>query len=404
MRKKFVFLAAVLLCLGGCQSEEKQPPQAEEAVPLTQETEEDLLEYDTELPEQLSDFQFAIDEEVYTLPDSIEAWKKQGWELEGENKEKLLEADSFVEGKRLIRGEDSLDAVLVNLEGESKSMDTCSVGGIVLDYQEEGRLYELPGEIYLGRTKLSQVEEQYGTPTDEYEEKEDIYLTYEYGIYKKAELVFHMEDETLYRVSLHNYRELPEEEAEVSREEPQEVRDYQAPEDFSENPRDYVVSYDNQWYQIPAPVSEFEKNGWKIQKDGSDVYVKPGRHGYVTLEKDGHILYAVVKNYSEQTLDVKYAFLTGLSGDFDVTKVPIAVGNNITLGMSEEEMKIRLGGNAFEEEEEEQGTSYYLYSDETKKNFIRIFVDKDLKLIREIQVSNSPKTLISEEKKVSADS
>ena len=109
MRKKFVFLAAVLLCLGGCQSEEKQPPQAEEAVPLTQETEEDLLEYDTELPEQLSDFQFAIDEEVYTLPDSIEAWKKQGWELEGENKEELLEADSFVEGKRLIRGEDSLD-------------------------------------------------------------------------------------------------------------------------------------------------------------------------------------------------------------------------------------------------------------------------------------------------------
>ena len=90
MRKKFVFLAAVLLCLGGCQSEEKQPPQAEEAVPLTQETEEDLLEYDTELPEQLSDFQFAIDEEVYTLPDSIEAWKKQGWELEGENKEEEL--------------------------------------------------------------------------------------------------------------------------------------------------------------------------------------------------------------------------------------------------------------------------------------------------------------------------
>ena len=32
-------------------------------------------------------------------------------------------------------------------------------------------------------------------------------------------------------------------------------------------------------------------------------------------------------------------------------------GTHITLGMSEEEMKIRLGGNAFEEEEEEQGTS-----------------------------------------------
>lgn len=43
--------------------------------------------------------------------------------------------------------------------------------------------------------------------------------------------------------------------------------------------------------------------------------------------------------------------------------------------------------------EEEKGTSYYLYSDETKKNFVRIFIDKDLGLVREIQVSNSPESL-----------
>ena len=80
-----------------------------------------------------------------------------------------------MEGKRLIRGEDSLDAVLVNLEGESKSMDTCSVCGIVLDYQEEGRLYELPGEIYLGRTKLSQVEAVSYTHLDVYKRQGLLY-------------------------------------------------------------------------------------------------------------------------------------------------------------------------------------------------------------------------------------
>ena len=179
----------------------------------------------------------------------------------------------------------------------------------------------------------------------------------------------------------------------MSKEEPQAVKEYERPEQFSENPRDYVVSYDNQLYRIPVPVSEFVKHGWKIQEEGSDAYVKPGRHGYVTLEKDGHTLYTVVRNYGEQTIAVKYAFLTSLSGDFDVTKVPVAVGNNITLGMSEENMKILLGGNAFESQEEEKGTSYYLYSDETKKNFVRIFIDKDLGLVREIQVSNSPESL-----------
>ena len=59
-------------------------------------------------------------------------------------------------------------------------------------------------------------------------------------------------------------------------------------------------------------------------------------------------------------------------------------------------MKIRLGGSTYETEEEETGTAYSLYADETKKNYIRIFVDQDLKLIREIEVSNSPEQLLEE--------
>ena len=64
--------------------------------------------------------------------------------------------------------------------------------------------------------------------------------------------------------------------------------------------------------------------------------------------------------------------------------------------MSEDDMKIRLGGSTYETEEEETGTAYSLYADETKKNYIRIFVDQDLKLVREIEVSNSPEQLLEE--------
>lgn len=72
--------------------------------------------------------------------------------------------------------------------------------------------------------------------------------------------------------------------------------------------------------------------------------------------------------------------------------------------MAEEAMKIQLGGSTYETQEEEQGVSYYLYSDETKKNFIRIFIDRDLKLIREIEVSNSPETLAGYRKEEGSDS
>ena len=76
-----------------------------------------------------------------------------------------------------------------------------------------------------------------------------------------------------------------------------------------------------------------------------------------------------------------------------MTKVSIGVGDGIVLGMPAEEMKQRLEGSVYQKEEDEKGENYFIYSDESKKNFIRIFVDKDLQLVRELEVSNSPETL-----------
>ena len=113
----------------------------------------------------------------------------------------------------------------------------------------------------------------------------------------------------------------------------------------------------------------------------------------MTLEKNGQSLYAVVKNYGEATTNIQNTFVTNLSGDFDVTKVSIGVGDEIVLGMPAEEMKQRLEGSVYQKEEDEKGENYFIYSDESKKNFIRISVDKDLQLVRELEVSNSPETL-----------
>ena len=63
------------------------------------------------------------------------------------------------------------------------------------------------------------------------EEKDWVYVTYEYGIYKKADLVFDIEDEVLEKAVLKNYRDSEPEE--TSKDVPKEVSDYQAPEAFS---------------------------------------------------------------------------------------------------------------------------------------------------------------------------
>lgn len=394
LKKKWMLLllAAALLGCGGCRGQEEEPvpfPKEEE----TDAKEEEIQEYPVEISGNLYDFQFAIDGEVKSLPSRIQEWIRQGWEYPEEKQKAMLETDSYIEGEVLKQGEKQLTVDLVNLEGKETQVMDCYVGGITLTYEKDGSVCQLPGGITLGKSSLIQVTEAYGTPTDEYSEKEELYVTYEFGTYKKAELVFDTEEEILQKAVLKNYKEPVSEEEEISRETPEEVTAYETPQKLTENPADYIVSYGREMYEIPAPVSEFVKNGWKIQEEGSDSYVKAGRHGYVTLEQEGTVLYAVVKNYSNQTVSAKHAFVTKISGDFDVVKVPITIGKGITLGMTEENMKLLLDGIPLETQKEEQGTSYYIYTDNTKKNFIRIFTDKDLGLIREIELSNSPEQL-----------
>lgn len=357
--------------------------------------EEEIEEYSVKISKNLYDFQFAIDGEVKNLPSRIQEWVEQGWEYPTEKQKGLLETDSYIEGETLKQGKKQITVDLVNLEGQETQIMDCYVGGITLTYEKGGSVYQLPGGITLGKSSLTQVTEVYGSPTDEYGEKEELYVTYEFGTYKKAELVFDTEEEILCKVVLKNYRAPVSEEDEISKETPEEVAAYEAPQKLTENPADYIVSYGREMYEIPAPVTEFVKNGWRIQEEGSDAYVKSGRHGYVTLEQDGAVLYAVVKNYSDKTVPAEYTFVTRVSGDFDVVKIPITIGKGITLGMSEENMQLLLDGIPFETKEEEKGVSYYIYTDSTKKNFIRIFTDKDLGLIREIELSNSPEQLIT---------
>lgn len=379
MKKRGIFLCIMsLLLLGGCKEE---PQQEENQKP------------EVSLSEELWNFEFSIGEDQWKLPEKFSKWEEKGWSMEEKQEEAMLDGETYIEGERLKNQEQEILVDFVNPEGEKKPLKECYIGGILLKYQEKAPYYQLPAGITLGESTIVQVTDKFGPPTDEYEEKENVYITYEYGKYKEAELVFRIDDEVLYQVRLKNYREPENTEEQISGEVPGVVKEYKIPEEYSGDFGEYIVKYDNSFYQIPAPVSKFLENGWKISKEGSDNYVKTGRHGYVTLEKNGQSVYAVVKNYGEETTEIQNTFVTNLSGDFDVTKVPIGVGNEIVLGMPAEEMKQRIEEGTYEKEEDEKGENYFIYSDESKKNFVRIFVDKDLQLVREIEVSNSPEAL-----------
>lgn len=388
MKKKWVLMLICAVILAGCKEEKAEEPK--ENIPVVAESEE-VEEYTPEISEKLSDFQFAVENEVYQLPLSVESWEEAGWSAAEDIEDIILQPDTFLNDKVFLKGKESLKVQLVNLESEEKLALESQIGGVILELGKgQEKKYTLPGGLKLGEAVLEDVERAYGTPADSYEEKDTIYLTYEYGTYKKAELRFGTEKGILYYAKLENFRQ-PTNEEEVSKEVPDIVKEYQAPEKCTEDFSNYSVNYDGSFYYIPAPVQAFLDNGWKIDEDGSDQAVKAGKYGYVTLTKKGQTLYAVVNNYADKTVLAENSFVIGVSGDFDVLKIPITIAKGITLGMSEEALKKCLEGEDFEVEELEDGKSYYLYSDKIKKNFTRIYVDKSLSLIREIEISNSPK-------------
>lgn len=385
-RTAWLYGLTAILILTGCSTSKNSKEEQEVQ-------KEGNVKYEVKLPQRLSSFQFAINGNIYELPMRMEDVNELGWEFDGDNN-KTVEPDSFLEAEQLKNDVDTIGIDLVNLELNIQPVMQCYVGGVTLEVPKDSMMQiELPNHIVVGNATLDDVLKSYGEPTDQYEEDDYTFFTYEYGIYKNVILLFDAEDEILQKAVLKNYRAL-EAESDISKSVPESVKNYTAPDSVSDNIRDVTAQYGGSYYRIPAPVSEFIKNDWKISKEGSDGSIKSGRHGYVTLEKDGVSLYAVAVNYSDVTTIIENCFLTGIHGDFDLTKVPIQIFKGISLGMEERDMVELLEGITYEEKENDQLKDYIYYLSEDQLNYIRIGVDRKLGLVREIAISNAPDSLL----------
>lgn len=411
MRKyRWIFPVLAMALLAGCQKEKEERPlipdemQEEEDDKVVQEpepTEEPVAEYEVELPEKLSSFAFGIWGEKYQLPLTYEQFLELGWTYRGDD-ETEVEPEAYIENEVFEQGGCQVEVDLINTSGEAKKISECCVGGITMDLQKKenaGMALNLPSDIVGLESLKEDVLTAYGTPKDTYEESGMSYLTYEYGMYRTVMLGFRTEDEVLTTVDLQNYRSVgadmqPED---ISKETPEEVKNYTAPEEMGENFASNVVRYADTLYTLPAPVQAFVDDGWKVLEEESDAWVKSGSYGYITLAKSEEKVYIVVYNYSGSTVEVKNCFVTTLYGDLDTTKVPIEAAGAVTLGMSENAFLEAAGEQKYEKSEEEGKILYTYYLNEAKKDYTEITVDAKLHLIRGIKVVHNREEIPEEQ-------
>ncbi len=403
--KRYVFVIGLLavLTFTGCKEKKEEIPIASNSSSSLDEEDpsdelkdelpgEDIPEYEVKLPGKLSSFTFTIWGETYKLPETFDDFTKLGWEYKGDETSQLG-AESYVEDEVFEQEGNLITADLMNPDTESKDISQCYIAGIHVDAsnsKSQGIYINLPGEIVFQKSIEDDVTAAYGSPLDRYEEDSSIFLTYEYGMNSTVKMGFDQETKVLMALDISNFRN-PEGEEELKNvrdEVTPEVQSYQSPEAFGSHLSEFIVKYDDVFYRLPAPVSSFLDNGWKLDEDGSDKAIKSAKYGYVTLLKNDQKVYAVVYNYGSDATVIKNCFVTTLYGDWDTTKIRIETAGGITLGTDEEELLQKTENEPYEKTENKDNASdiYTFYVDETKSDYTQIAVDQKLHIVRQIKV------------------
>lgn len=402
MKKKVILsfaagLSVLALAVPAMAEETESETAAETEVAA--EAESDTAD-SSELSDDIYSFQVKINSTVYTFPMSYSDFTAAGWTCEDDETEEI--APNYYD-LVTFENSDGLQAYgeVANLGLSNAALSDCQVVGINIDsYMMEDApdtTIELPGGIVYGTSTLDDIQAAYGTPTDTYEG--DLYtsLRYQYDYYQEVELYVDAETGVLSEIDLENM--VADEEAnaaaaaEVTDDPTEEVLAYEAPTELGDDLLSFIVEYAGDLYQLPAPVSVFEENGWTIEDD-SDSVVAAHSSGWVYMRKDNQSYHALAENYGDSAASIRNCFVLSVESDTYTTDLPITLQKGITRDMTEAEVAAALEGVDYELDDESDTFHYYrIASEESTLDYVEICVNVEDDLVSSIEVRYNPDTL-----------
>lgn len=384
MKKWSLALALVLgMSLCGCGSAAVEAPVEETAVetaapveeaaeePAEEEPAEEAAEEEpvensslkatsiTELSDDIYSFQISINDVIYQFPMTYQDFVATGWTYDGDE-EYAIPSGAYGVTDWFKSGEEKLMSYAVNFGINEAPMTECYLGGVKLDlFDFEPSSAELPKGIQLGVSTQEDVKAAYGEPTNSYESDSYPTMTYELDSYSQVRLTFETAKGLILQgIEIQNLV-MPEDfdAGEVDTSVPEITQAYQAPDSVGDDLLDYTFEYAGDVYRLPAPVSEFLNNGWKVIETESEVTITGDGYGKVTLMKDNQKFWSFVRNYHQNATGIENCFVNQISANIHECNVPMTVANGITMGMKQADLEKSLKGYDFEKE----SSSYDFY-------------------------------------------
>lgn len=235
------------------------------------------------MSDNLLDFTFKLDGEVYQLPFAYSVLEGKGWTISsrGTSNETVLEANKY-SSIRLSKNGKTIDVEVYNFSGNAKKIKDCKIGSIEIDNNNN-----IEFEIAKGISPKSSpqaIKDAFGTPSsaNTYDDYESI--RYDLGdSYIRASFCAYYEESRYSSISLRNFVKTDDDETITDKTLPAYLSEYKKPTALGNNILEPIIKIEGDLYRLPAPVSEFTNNGWVITANDGDV--SAGATSFLTLKK-----------------------------------------------------------------------------------------------------------------------
>lgn len=343
-----------------------------------------------ELGDDIYSFQVMFDGDLLKLPMSCDELISMGWQAENpEDLDTMVQTNSYITGVRFVKGNYYISADILNLGINEEPASKCLIGGIEVDasgavHENIGQKIEpgiamLPGNIEVGTATIEDIKAAYGEPTDTHEDEVYTVLTYDKDSFQDITLTVYQETGTLLEVDMQNFVE-PEDfdPGTVSGETPSIVSDYKEPSALGDDLMDPTVEFMGDLYQLPAPVSAFEANGWVIQDAEEGAYVEGGGLEFIDMMKENQTVRFSVYNFTENAVALSDCFVQELSfATYDPEIIDMKQGGGVTLGVSKDDLKTMAEAKGYVYEAEGDYVNIYKNENSGLDDYLSFWFNSD---------------------------
>lgn len=358
----------------GADTSNAQTDSSEASEATTEATTEAAAATATQLSDKLEDYIFMLEGDVYQLPFAYSVLADKGWRIydSGYYDDTKINGNSY-DDVTLQKDKKTINVYIINASGNAKELKDCNIGGIeVYASNKNAPEFSIAKGIKVG-DKEDKIREAFGSPKDT--SNNDGYNTLYYGEDNSTTTITcdNKEDDYSYdAIAIKNFVATEDDKkTETSDEVPEYLSTYVAPTELGTDPLSYNIEIENQVYTLPAPVSVFTDNGWKIASQEDSVPSGRSLSSAIKLQKDGKEIEASVTNFADYQTKPENCAISYLYFYADESKNPeVKLPGGITIKSTSEDVK-KWAGDKFDYSKSGD-SEYYDYYDDDNEGYIDI--------------------------------